>query len=82
MECEPDVIFIGGRLSASYDTLSEIAPVIYLSTDAEIGLVESVIKNATTIASLFGLESEIEEKLLILQNVLQHYKLLQTEKLH
>ena len=37
MECEPDVIFIGGRLSASYDTLSEIAPVIYLSTDAEIG---------------------------------------------
>jgi len=24
--------------------------------------VESVIKNATTIASLFGLESEIEEK--------------------
>lgn len=62
MECEPDVIFIGGRLSASYDTLSEIAPVIYLSTDAEIGLVESVIKNATTIASLFGLESEIEEK--------------------
>lgn len=30
MECEPDVIFIGGRLSASYDALSEIAPVIYL----------------------------------------------------
>ena len=62
MECEPDVIFIGGRLSASYDALSEIAPVIYLSTDTEIGLVESVTKNATTIASLFGLESEIEEK--------------------
>lgn len=53
MECEPDVIFIGGRLSASYDALSEIAPVIYLSTDTEIGLVESVTKNATTIASLF-----------------------------
>ena len=27
MACEPDVIFIGGRLSASYDALSEIAPV-------------------------------------------------------
>lgn len=53
MECEPDVIFIGGRLSASYDALSEIAPVIYLSTDTEIGLVESVTKNATTIASLW-----------------------------
>ena len=51
MECEPDVIFIGGRLSASYDALSEIAPVIYLSKDTEIGLVESVTKNATTIAS-------------------------------
>lgn len=62
MECEPDVIFIGGRLSASYDALSEIAPVIYLATDTEIGLVESVTKNATTIASMFGLESEIEEK--------------------
>lgn len=62
MECEPDVIFIGGRLSSSYDTLSEIAPVIYLATDTEIGLVESVTKNATTIASLFGMESEIEKK--------------------
>ena len=32
MACEPDIIFIGGRLSASYDALSEIAPVVYLST--------------------------------------------------
>lgn len=63
MACEPDIIFIGGRLSASYDALSEIAPVVYLATDTELGLVESVRKNATTIASIFGLESEIEEKL-------------------
>ena len=62
MECEPDVIFIGGRLSASYDTLNEIAPVIYLSTDTQIGLVESVTKNAASIASLFGMESEVEKK--------------------
>lgn len=60
MACEPDVIFIGGRLSASYDALSEIAPVVYLSTDISIGLVESVRNNATTIASIFGLESEVE----------------------
>ena len=33
MACEPDVIFIGGRLSKSYDALSEIAPVVYLATD-------------------------------------------------
>lgn len=61
MECEPDVIFIGGRLSASYDALSEIAPVVYLATDTEIGVVESVRKNATTITSMFGLEEDVEE---------------------
>ncbi len=44
MACEPDVIFIGGRLSASYDSLNDIAPVIYLSTDTEAGVVESVRK--------------------------------------
>lgn len=61
MACEPDVIFIGGRLSGSYDALSEIAPVVYLSTDTEIGVVESVRKNASTIASMFGLEDQVEE---------------------
>ncbi len=40
MSCEPDVIFIGGRLASSYDALSEIAPVVYLSTDTELGVVE------------------------------------------
>ena len=61
MACEPDVIFIGGRLSGSYDALSEIAPVVYLSTDTEAGVVESVRNNASTIASIFGLESEVNE---------------------
>ena len=60
MECEPDVIFIGGRLSKSYDALSEIAPVIYLSTDAELGVVESVRKNAATIATIFGQEEKVD----------------------
>ena len=62
MACEPDIIFIGGRLAASYDALSEIAPVVYLSTDAQIGLVESVNENAKTIASIFGLEENVAEK--------------------
>lgn len=62
MECEPDIIFIGGRLSASYDKLSEIASVVYLSTDSSIGLVESTLKNAKTIASIFGKENEVEDK--------------------
>ena len=60
MACEPDVIFIGGRLASSYDALSEIAPVVYLSTDTEIGVVESVRQNAVTIASMFGLEEEVD----------------------
>ena len=53
-------IFIGGRLASSYDALSEIAPVVYLSTDTEQGVVESVRKNANIIASLFGLEEEVD----------------------
>ena len=61
MACEPDVIFIGGRLSASYDALSEIAPVVFLSTDTQIGVVESVRNNAATIASMFGLEAQVDE---------------------
>ncbi len=61
MACEPDVIFIGGRLSASYDALSEIAPVVFLSTDTGIGVVESVRNNAMTIASMFGLEAQVDE---------------------
>ncbi|HIT31519.1 MAG TPA: ABC transporter substrate-binding protein [Candidatus Enterenecus stercoripullorum] len=61
MACEPDVIFIGGRLSASYDALSQIAPVVYLATDTQLGVVESVRQNATAIASLFGLEAQVEE---------------------
>ena len=58
MACEPDVIFIGGRLASSYDALSEIAPVVYLSTDTELGVVESVRKNTETIASIFGRQEQ------------------------
>ena len=60
MACEPDIIFIGGRLSKSYDALCEIAPVVFLSTDAEKGVVESTRENAMTIASIFGLEDQVE----------------------
>ena len=58
--CEPEVIFIGGRLSSSYDTLSEIAPVVYLATDTDLGVVESTRANAAAIASIFGLEDEVD----------------------
>lgn len=60
MACEPDIIFIGGRLGKSYDALSEIAPVVFLSTDSELGVVESTRQNAKVIASIFGLEDQID----------------------
>ncbi len=66
MGCEPDVIFIGGRLSSMYDDLSQIAPVVFLQTDTAAdgkGVIESVRANATTIASMFGLEDEVGEKM-------------------
>ena len=61
MACSPDIIFIGGRLASSYDALSEIAPVVYLATDSELGVVESVRQNASTIASIFGLEDKVDQ---------------------
>lgn len=58
--CEPDLIFIGGRLATSYDALSEIAPVVLLTTDSSIGLVASTEKNSKIIASIFGMEDQVD----------------------
>lgn len=61
--CEPDIIFIGGRLSKSYADLEAIAPVVYLGVDYEKGVVQSTADNAKTIASIFGKEAEIDAKM-------------------
>lgn len=58
--CEPDIIFIGGRLSSVYGDLEAIAPVVYLAVDYEKGIVESTRSNAQTIAAIFGKEAEVE----------------------
>ena len=58
--CEPDIIFIGGRLSSVYADLEAIAPVVYLAVDYEKGVVESTKHNAQTIASIFGRETEAD----------------------
>lgn len=58
--CEPDIIFIGGRLSSVYTDLEAIAPVVYLAVDYEKGVVESTRRNAQTIASIFGKEAEVD----------------------
>lgn len=62
MGCEPDIIFMGGRMAESYDALSEIAPVVRLTTDTELGVLESTRQNAKTIASIFGKEDEVDDK--------------------
>lgn len=61
--CEPDIIFIGGRLSKSYADLSAIAPVVFLGVDYEKGIVQSTTDNAKVIASIFGKEAEIDAKI-------------------
>ena len=58
--CEPDIIFIGGRLSSIYGELEAIAPVVYLAVDYEKGIVESTRQNARTIASIFGKGAEVD----------------------
>lgn len=63
MSVEPDIIFIGGRLSKKYDELSKIAPVVYLKVDSNIGVVESVSKNSKIIASIFGLDEKVNSML-------------------
>ena len=61
MECEPDIIFMAGRGGDYYDTLTEIAPVVRLTVNGAV--VEGTYANAKTIASIFGMEEEMETKL-------------------
>lgn len=60
MACEPDVIFMAGRAAEYYDDLCEIAPVVRLISDTDLGLAETVRKNAALIASMFGEEDQVE----------------------
>lgn len=63
MESEPDVIFIGGRMSSMYEELVKIAPVYMVYTDTEAGVVESTSMNAKNIASLFEAEDRVDSLL-------------------
>lgn len=58
--CDPEIIFIGGRLASVYTDLEKIAPVVYLAVDYEKGIVESTRYNAQTIASIFGMEESVD----------------------
>ena len=75
MASEPDVIFIGGRLASAYDALSEIAPVVYLATDPETGLVPLgdmcvSLERAAAQAEEFGHSVERELSYLTVHSVL------------
>lgn len=53
-EYQPDVIIISGRASKNYDTLSEIAPTIYIGTgSSEGGLIASIEENIKDLEVLF-----------------------------
>lgn len=58
--CEPDIIFIGGRLASVQEDLQAIAPVVHLAVDYEKGIVESTKANVQTIASIFGKEAKAD----------------------
>lgn len=60
MECEPDIIFVGGRMAEMYDELAKIAPVYMIYTDMKKGTVESTSENAKNIASLFEAEDRVD----------------------
>ncbi|WP_059103716.1 siderophore ABC transporter substrate-binding protein [Shouchella shacheensis] len=61
-EMQPDVIFISGRASDSYEELSEIAPTVYMAVDNE-NYMESFEENMHTLGEIFGAEDEVEAQL-------------------
>ena len=63
IECDPEYYFYWRTITSSYDALSEIAPVVYLSTDTEIGVVESVRKKCRDNRFNFGREGWGSEKM-------------------
>lgn len=60
MACEPDVIFMGGRMAEYYDDLTEIAPVVRLTTSTDKGLIESIRENAKKIGAIFGEGEQVD----------------------
>ena len=55
MACGPDVIFLGLASGPARPMPQPDRPVFYLTTDSDLGVVESVRQNTRAIAHLFGL---------------------------
>lgn len=60
---QPDVIFIGGRLTSEYEAISAIAPTVLVSVNHETGYMETFRQNVEKIASMFGEEKKAQELL-------------------
>lgn len=60
---EPDVIFIGGRLAAYYNQLSQIAPVVFLAVDYQKPLLDSVQRSTEVIAKIFSKQQQAQATL-------------------
>ena len=60
MECEPDLILMGGRMSDYMDTLSEIAPVLRLTTVSDDGMVETIRGNLKVLGAIFGVSEQVD----------------------
>lgn len=63
----PDLIIISGRQSAAYDSLSMIAPTLFLGVDSK-DYWSSFEANVRKIASIYGKEDLAEEKLMTLRS--------------
>ena len=61
METEPDLIFMAGRGVDYYEDLTMIAPVVRLMIEGNV--VQGTYDNSMAIASIFGMEEEMQEKL-------------------
>lgn len=61
-ELKPDVIFISGRQAEMYEEFAKIAPTVFVGIDYS-NYMDSFKKNMSTIAEIYGKESEMKTKL-------------------
>ena len=60
MACEPDVIFVSGRLVKKIPELRRIAPVVYQKTDRELGSLEQTKAKLVQLGDIFGKTAEAQ----------------------
>lgn len=74
---QPDLIIIGGRSSALYDELSEIAPTIDLGITGTY--LDTLVRNTTFFGELLGAEDEAEQALSDLDEGIEEAKTAATD---